>query len=120
MTDRVTLSAGLSSGVCSVTFTVVPSGNGVTGNPVTVLVPDGDVASKILVPFGAVMTTVMLMTLVVPVGTDTEVTMGVTPGPKGNLIVGSGSPKLIPGLPGARSAGNVDEGLPVKVASGMS
>ena len=59
MTDRVTYSAGLSSDVCSVTFTVLPSGNGVTGNPVTLLVTAGDVALKITVPFGAVRVTVM-------------------------------------------------------------
>ena len=120
MTDRVTSCAGLPSSVCSVTVTTLPSGNGTTGNPVTVLVSAGDVPSKITVPFGAVMVTVIELTLVVPLGTDTEVTMGVTPGPKGNLIVLSVSVKLIPGLPGARSAGNVESGLPVKVTVGMS
>lgn len=121
MTDRVTPVAGLSSSrVVSFTVTMLPSGNGLTGNPVTVLVSFGDVASKILVPFGAVMMTVILTTLVVPLGTDTEVTMGVTPGPKGNLILSLGSVKLIPGLPGARSAGFSESGLPVKVALGMS
>ena len=59
MTDRVTYSAGFSSDVLSVTVTMVPSGNGVTGNPVTLLVPAGDVALKITVPFGAVRVTVM-------------------------------------------------------------
>jgi hypothetical protein len=59
MTDRVTYSAGLLSDVLSVTVTVVPSGNGVTGNPVTLLVSAGDVALKITVPFGAVRVTVM-------------------------------------------------------------
>ena len=120
MTDRVTFPAGLSSDVCSVTVTVLPSGNGVTGNPVTVLVPGGDVPWKIVVPFGALMVTVISSTLVVPLGTDTEVTMGVFPGPKGNVIVASVLPKLIPGLPGARSAGNLESGLPVKLAVGMS
>ena len=110
MTDRVTYFGALSLGVCSETVTLLPSGNGVTGNPVTVLVPAGDVPSKILVPFGAVMVTVILSTLVVPLGTDTEVTMGVTPGPKGNVIVASGLVKLIPGLPGARSFGFSESG----------
>ena len=119
MTDRVTYSAGLSSDVCSVTFTVLPSGNGVPGNPVTVLVPGGDVPWKIVVPFGALMVTVISSTLVFPRGTDTSVRMGFTPGPKGKLIVSSGLVKLIPGLPGARSAGNVESGSPVKVALGM-
>ena len=120
MTDRVTSPAGLSSFVYSVTFTTLPSGNGPTGNPVTVLVSAGDVPWKITVPFGPVMVTVILLTLVVPLGTDTEVTMGVTPGPKGNLIVLSVSVKLIPGLPGARSAGDVESGVPVKLTVGMS
>ena len=65
------------------------------------------------------MVTVILSTLVVPVGTDTEVTMGVTPGPKGNVIVAGISVNLIPGWPGARSAGLSESGLPVKVALGM-
>ena len=45
MTDRVTYFGGLLLGVCSETVTLLPSGNGVTGNPVTVLVPAGDVPS---------------------------------------------------------------------------
>ena len=84
------------------------------------MVPGADVPVKITVPLGAVMVTVIESTLVVPLGTDTEVTMGVTPGPKGNAIVLSGSLKLIPGLPGARSAGDVESGVPVKLTVGMS
>ena len=65
---------------------------------------------KISVPFGAVMVTVILSTLVVPLGTDTSVTMGVTPGPKVNVIFSPGLVKLIPGWPGARSAVDVESG----------
>lgn len=59
MTDRVTPVGGLPSAVCRVTVTMLPSGNGVTGNPSTLLVPAGDVPSKIVVPFGPVMVTVI-------------------------------------------------------------
>jgi hypothetical protein len=120
MTDRVTSVAGLPSGVFSVTVTVLPAGNGLTGNPVTLSVSAGDVPVKSTSPLGPVTVTVIESTLVVPLGTEISVTMGVTPSAKGNLIESLGSPKVIPGPPGARSDGDVELGAPVKVGSLMS
>ncbi len=119
MTDRVTSCGGAPSDVCSVTVTVLPGGNGVTGNPVTLSVSAGDVPVKSTSPLGPVTVTVIESTLVGPLGTEISVTMGDTPSAKGNVIEASGPEKVIPGPPGARSDGELELGSPVKVGLWM-
>ena len=75
--------------VTKVTVIVLPSGNGVTGKPVTVLLLSlGDCPVKRMVPSDAVTTTMIWMTLVVVVvGSETSTRMGVMPGGKGKTTL---------------------------------
>ena len=67
------------------------------------------------VPFGAVMITVILLTLVFVFGTDTVPTIGVTLGANGIVTEALVDVKSMPGPPGTRSSGEVLFGEPVNI-----
>ena len=70
---------------------------------VSIVVPDGVVSLTNTVPSGPFTMTVMLSTLDVFGGTETELRMGVMPGVNGMMTDEFGSLKSTPWVPGLRS-----------------
>ena len=96
----VTFFGGCPSVVVNVTVTVLLSGSGSTGKFSTLFVFGGDVLSSKTVPFGAMTRTLIWLTFVFVLGTETEATIGVIAGASGMIAVAFGSSKLTPGEPG--------------------
>ena len=95
----------LPSAVTGITVNVLPSGKGSTGNPVTELVPGGDVSLNRTVPSGAVIITMISTTLVFVLGTDTLTIIGVTSDGNEMMTEAFGEVKSTPDEPGLRSLG---------------
>ena len=88
----------------NVTVILLPTGKGVTGKPVTVLLLSlGDCPVKMMVSSGAVTTTMICTTLVLVLGSDTSTRMGVMSDGKGKMTLPVVVRKSTPGWPGLRS-----------------
>ena len=114
MTEIVTSRGASPSDVVNVILIVLFSGSCSNVGGVAVVEPGGDVNVKMGSPLGPVTVTVVELTFVLSLGTETEARMGVIRAATGMVTDASVELKSTPGEPGVSSDGDVPCGAPVR------